>query len=216
MVAMVLVNTVTINNPNSAPTGALMIKAGETISDTGVQAAVATAGGILAQATDPNIIAAVAIVNKMRAARGQSEDAINTIMAAAYIKAASQGELITYNFTAASTASEAEIAVGQLSGSGTITGAFYVPNATATPTAGSNNDVFVLTIYNAAGVAIGQLATATLANATPMTQWVRFPFGTLANVAFQDGYTVTYKSTVTGSLTGQGRPIGQLVIVGTR
>jgi hypothetical protein len=224
-----LVNTVTINLSGvnalgatvpggmGAPQGPILLKASEAISDPTTLAAVQGVGGIVANPNDPTIIAAVAICQQKMLGkyRGQNEDLVNSIMMAAYIKVASQGEVISYQFTAASSASETEIQVGELLGYGTITGAFFSPNAASAPAApnGTNNDAFLLNIYNAAGTLVGQLAAVTLNNSNQMTKWVRFNFGALTNTSFSDGYTVTYQSTVAGTAT---RPIGTLILTYSR
>jgi hypothetical protein len=221
------VNTCTINvsgsnalgatNPSgmSAPQGPLVIKASEAIQDTGTLAAYTAAGGLVANPNDPIIIAAVAICQQKMLGkyRGQNEDLINAIMFAAYTRAASQGEFITYPFAAAATTSEAETVIGTMVGPGTITGVYFVPNVGDIPAAGSNTDTMVVSIYNAAASLIGTVATGVLANATPFVQWQRFAFGAITNGSFLDGYTLTYKSTVVGTVS---RSAGQLLIAGYR
>jgi hypothetical protein len=222
-----LVNTVTINisgvnalgalNPAGmgAPQGPILLKASEAISDPATLAAVLAVGGVVANPNDPTIVAAAVVCQQKMLGkyRGQNEDLVNSIMMAAYIKVASQGEVISYQFTAASSASEAEVQVGELLGYGTITGAFFSPNAASAPAGGANTDTFLLNIYNAAGTLVGQLCTAQLANANQMTKWVRFSMGALTNATFLDGYTVTYQSTVVGTAT---RPIGTLILTYSR
>jgi hypothetical protein len=113
---------------------------------------------------------------------------------------------------AVSTISLVEIAIGGMIGSGTIIGVYYLPNATSTPAAGSNSQAIVINIYNASGVLVGQLAAASIANATAMTKWVRFNLGTITNGVYADGYTLTASSTLTGTAT---LPAGTWIIVST-
>jgi hypothetical protein len=211
------INALGVTNPAGmqAPQGPLVIKASEAIQDTGTLASYIAAGGLVANPNDPTIIAAITICQQKMLGkyRGQNEDLVNAIMFAAYTRAASQGEFITYPFAAASSASEAEVAIGQTSGPGVITAAFYVPNAASAPVAGSNTDAFLLNIYSTTGSLVGQLCTATLSNTNQMTKWVRFGLGTITNGSFTDAMTITYQSTVTGTAT---RPIGQLLVVGYR
>ena len=194
--------------------GSVVVKAGETVTDPVVAAGIAAAGGQLANAADPGIIAAQAVCLKMQGKyRGQDEDTSDKIMLAAFA-ASAQAETLSYEFTSSSVnTSEAEQAVFNLPGQGTITGAYFLPNATSAPAApnATNNDVLLLNIYNAAGVLVGSLATATLENTNQMTQWVQFPLAlTAANVAYKAGYTVTWQTTHTGAVT---RPAGILYLV---
>ena len=98
-----------------------------------------------------------------------------------------------------------------LLGSGTLFAAYFVPFANSAPAAGSNSQALTLNIYNAAGALVGTVASATLNNANQMTKAVRFNLGTISNANWQDGYTVTYQSTATGTAT---LPAGQWVLVG--
>lgn len=74
-----LINTVWIEKDSQA----YQVKAGTLVTDSTVIAAVEDAGGVLASSTDATIIAAAAVVTKMRA-RSQNEDLIDKIMLAAY------------------------------------------------------------------------------------------------------------------------------------
>jgi hypothetical protein len=201
---------VTMQYPGQA---SVVVKAGETVTDPVVAEGIAAAGGQLANANDPAIIAAQAVCLKMQGKyRGQDEDVSDKIMLAAFT-ASQQSALLQYEFTSSASASETEQAVFSLPGQGTITGAYFLPNAASTPASpdGTNNTVLLLNIYNAAGSLIGQLATATLENTNPMAQWVQFPLAlTVANVAYEPGYTVTWQTTKTGTVT---RPAGILYLV---
>jgi hypothetical protein len=98
MTTLVLVNTVTIVQ-NSQPS---KLFAGDSISDAGIQAAVQAAGGILAPATDPNIVAAQAVVQKLRSHGGNEFDA-TALMLAAYASSAyaTATQEVEYTLTAA-------------------------------------------------------------------------------------------------------------------
>jgi hypothetical protein len=75
-----LLNTVTITSPASGP---VVVPAGELISDAGVQASVAAAGGVLWPASDGQVPRFALIAQKLRA-RGMDENYISrTMMAAA-------------------------------------------------------------------------------------------------------------------------------------
>jgi hypothetical protein len=206
-----LINSVTIDTPTTGP---FLLKAGSLVNDPVTLAAVIGAGGMLGNTTDPIILAAVAVVQKMRSKRGQDEHLCDQIMQAAYAETVGQGEFITTPFAAGSGASDAEALVGGLTGSGIVTGAVYINSgATYAPAAGSNSELFQLNMYNAAGTLVGALGSMTVNNANPLVKWVGFPFGSIANAAFQAGYFVTFLTTVTGTFT---RPAGQLVVYGVR
>jgi hypothetical protein len=212
------INALGATNPQGvqAPQGPIVIKASEAIQDTSTLAAYTAAGGLVANPNDPTIIAAITICQQKMLGkyRGQNEDLVNAIMFAAYTRAASQGEIITYPLaTGTANTSDPEQEIGQTSGPGVITGAFFVPNAAFTPAGGSNNLVLNLNIYTSTGALVGSLAAATCANATPFVKWVRFALGTIQNNSYTDGMTVTYTGTVTGTFT---RPAGQIFVVGYR
>ncbi len=130
-------------------------------------------------------------------------------------KIASTGEFATgvniQSYQASSASSITEVVIGAFSKTGTITAAYYFPNATSTPAAGSNNQVLTLTRYNALGSSQGAVASATIANATPMTAFNRFSLGTISNASWSDGDCISAKSVLTGTATV---PQGVWVIIG--
>jgi hypothetical protein len=124
MTTLVLVNTVTIVQ-NSQPS---KVFAGESISDAGIQASVLAAGGVLAPATDPNLVAAAALVAKARS-HGANEAECTTIMMAAYASTA-YGVAIqeaVYTLTAAEVVALGAVLTGTLPFAAALpTGARYV------------------------------------------------------------------------------------------
>lgn len=131
-------------------------------------------------------------------------------IAAALVGLASSPQSIQVAQIVESSADLAESLIASLAGSGTIVGAYYFPNASSAPSAGTNTQAMTLNIYDATGTAVGTLASATLANATQMTKWVRFDLGTITNGAFKDGYSVTAQTTHAGTCV---LPVGFWVLV---
>jgi len=76
-----LINTVVIES-QSTPKKVL---AGTLLTDSSVITAVQGAGGVVGSSTDPVLVAAAAVVVKMRS-RAQNEDYLNAIMMAAYLQ----------------------------------------------------------------------------------------------------------------------------------
>ena len=66
------------------------IRAGEYVTNAVTATALMSAGGVLAPASDPNVAAAAAIVQKIKA-RGGNEDDCNSAMIAGYTYSAYQG-----------------------------------------------------------------------------------------------------------------------------
>jgi len=84
MSSMYLINSVVA----SLGSGTQTVRSGELITDSGVQASLQAAGGVLASASDPVVAAAAAIVSTLRANKGQSEDLCDKIMLAAFSSSA--------------------------------------------------------------------------------------------------------------------------------
>lgn len=101
------------------------------------------------------------------------------------------------------TGSLASTPITALVGAGEVSGAWYLPNTGSAPATGSNSQTLQLTIFDQAGNPLGVLASAVLANGSPMLANVRFPLAVsqtgIAN--YQDGYVVKAQTTVTGSAT---------------
>ena len=111
---------------------------------------------------------------------------------------------------ATSATAVAEFVVGRLVGTGVITGVYFIPTAGSTPASGANNQVLTVSVRNGSGGAALQVAQATLANATPMTAFVDFSLGAVANANFTDGFIVTASTALTGTAT---LPAGMWVVV---
>jgi hypothetical protein len=104
---------------------------------------------------------------------------------------------------AQTTASLAATPITALVGAGEVSGAWFLPNTGSTPTTGSNSQTLQLLMYDNAGNPLGVLASAILANGSPMLANVRFPLAVsqtgLAN--YLDGYVIKAQTAVTGSAT---------------
>jgi hypothetical protein len=180
------------NNPRSVLAGKTFDPVASASEITKIQAA----GGVFVPTSQPVVNAQQVLAANFHRYKGRSEAELDRLMLAAAI-----GVYDTQSTpqVTESSADLAETNIFTLSGGGVVVAAYYLPNATSTPGAGSNNDVFLLNIYDNTGTVVGQLCTATLANATPMTKWVRFNLGAITNGLFGDGYTITATITHTGT-----------------
>jgi hypothetical protein len=207
MSAQILLNDTYVQSP-SGSAGPQLVRAGETVSDVPTQTALLAAGGILWPASDPFMAAQQVYILKLRS-KGWDERISTEAAIASAIGALNQLQEIQVPQATSATALT-EVAIIHMIGTGVITAAYYLPNANSAPAAGSNSQAITLNIYNALGVLVGALATATLNNANQMTKWVRFTLGTVTNGTFSDGYTVTASTVLTGTAT---LPAGQWVLV---
>jgi hypothetical protein len=94
----------------------------------------------------------------------------------------------------------------------TVSGVYLLPGTTVTPASGSNTQTFQITRYDSTGASGVTVATGTIANATPATQWTAKAFTLSTVVTVPAGYVLTAKTTLAGTCT---LPMGKVVVDAT-
>lgn len=166
------------------------------------------AGGLLVPNTSALAQAAATLAQNKRLAKGSNEAELTWIMLAGLLSPDPQSAAVA----GTTSADLAEAFAIPLAGGGTITGAYFVPSATATYTAG-NKQVLLVNLYDATGTLVGAVATGTIGDgvtAQQPTKWARLSLGAITNPVFGDGYTLTLTSTHTGTIV---LAAGTLVVV---
>jgi hypothetical protein len=209
----ILLNDTTINVQG----GPMLVRAGETVNDPGMLAALPLMGGVLWPTNDVTVAAAAALVLKLRA-KGADERICSAAMVVAAASMLSQSD-VAASFAklaadgAAATATS-ETAMGMISpaAGGNVVAAYFVPQAalTADPT---NNATLTIQKRTAGGAAvtIAQVTTTTAAGGTGnWTAWQPVPITVSASAVANALDAITFNISKSG--TGVVVPAGQILI----
>lgn len=209
----ILLNDSTVNTPN----GPILVRAGETVVDPGLLAALPGVGGVLWPSNDATVSAAATIALKLRN-KGADERIVTGVMIASAANMLAQSDVaasyskLTADGAAATPTAETPMGLVSPSAGGNVLFGYFQPAAalTADP---ANNATILIQKRTAGGapVTIATVTTTTAAGGTGnWTAWqpVLIPAVALATVAPLDGISWS----ITKGGTGVVVPLGTIVL----